>query len=222
MSRSVLWKLAKIAVFLACLAPGIWLIWALFNDGLGADPVDAIRDHTGDWTLRLLMATLAITPIRRLTGWSGATRFRRQLGLWAFFYAFAHFFTYLWLDQLFDWNGIVDDVSKRPWITAGVAAFVLMVPLALTSTKKWIGRLGGKRWQRLHQLIYLIAAAGVLHYFLLVKLDTTRPLRYAGVLALLLGFRVWNYFRNKYWGGQSAVPEKTIPRQPISRTDSVH
>ena len=197
MSRSALWRLAKVLVFAATLAPGIWLLWAVFNDGLGADPVDAIRDHTGDWTLRLLLITLSISPLRQLTGWSGAIRFRRMLGLFAFFYAFVHFFTYLWLDQIFDWGAIVQDVIKRPWITAGVTAFVLMVPLAITSTKKWIGRLGGKRWQLLHRLIYISAIAGVLHYYWLVKLDTTRPLRYGAILLVLLGYRLWVKFRRK-------------------------
>jgi methionine sulfoxide reductase heme-binding subunit len=194
MARSSAWKIAKVAVFLLCLAPAIYLIWGIFNDGLGADPVDAIRDVTGDWTLRFLLITLTVSPFRQITGWTGAIRFRRMLGLYAFFYGFIHFFTYLWLDQLFDWQAILKDIAERPWITVGVAAFVFMIPLAITSTKKWIGRLGGKRWQLLHRLVYVSAACGVLHYFLLVKLDSTRPLRYAAALALLLGYRVWKRF----------------------------
>ena len=197
MSRSSAWKIAKIGVFLVCLGPAIYIVWGIFNDGLGADPVDAIRDITGDWTLRFLLITLGVSPLRQAIGWTSAIRFRRMLGLYAFFYGFVHFFTYLWLDQLFVLSDILEDIVKRPWITAGVASFVLMVPLAITSTKKWIGRLGGKQWQRLHRLTYISAAAGVLHYILLVKLDSTRPLRYALVLALLLGYRLWIRFRTK-------------------------
>jgi sulfoxide reductase heme-binding subunit YedZ len=184
-------KIAKVFVFLLCFAPAVWLLWGVFSDALGADPVDTIRDQTGDWTLRFLLITLLATPLRQLTGWSEPIRYRRMMGLWAFFYAFVHFFTYLWLDQQFDASAIAVDVAKRPWITAGVASFVLMVPLAITSTKRWIGRLGGKRWQLLHRLIYISAAAGILHYFLLVKLDTSRPVRYAIGLAILLGYRLW-------------------------------
>jgi len=215
MSRSSAWKLAKIAVFSLCLVPAAWLVRGLFFDGLGADPVDMIRDVTGDWTLRFLLITLGITPLRQITGWPGAIRFRRMLGLFAFFYGFIHFFTYLWLDQLFDWNAIAEDIIERPWITFGVTSFVLMVPLALTSTKKWIARLGGKRWQLLHRLIYISAAAGVLHYALLVKLDSTRPLRYALVLAGLAGYRLWNRSHKKL-GAQANFPSPVSPRDSVN------
>jgi sulfoxide reductase heme-binding subunit YedZ len=203
------WKPAKIGLWVVCFAPGVWLLWAVFNDGLSANPVDDIRDYTGRWTLRLLMLTLAVTPLRQITGWNDATRFRRMLGLFAFWYAFVHFFTYLWLDQFFDWRAIGEDIVERAWITAGIAGFLSMIPLALTSTKGWIARLGGKRWQLLHRLTYVAAGAGVLHYLWVVKLDSTYPLRYAMVLALLLGYRVWYRYRKVRTVGAGTSPRIT-------------
>src|SRR5262245_38269913 len=188
-------KVLKPIVFVLCLLPFLLLTWAIFNDALSADPVDQIRDYTGEWTLRFLVVTLCISPLRQLTGWNAAIRFRRMFGLFAFLYSFLHFVTYIWLDKQFDYGRMLEDVAKRPYITAGVIAFVLLIPLALTSTRKWIGRLGGKRWQFLHRAIYLIAIAGVIHYFGMVKLDTTYPWRYTGALALLFAFRLWNVFR---------------------------
>ena len=148
---------------------------------------------TGDWGLRLLLLTLAVTPLRRLTGWGWLLRFRRMLGLFAFFYLSLHLVTYLWLDQFFDWAAILEDVAKRPYITAGFAAFLLLVPLALTSTRGMVRRLGW-RWQTLHRLIYPAAALGVLHFFWLTKADLREPLVYASVLALLLALR-WPWRR---------------------------
>jgi methionine sulfoxide reductase heme-binding subunit len=180
----------KIPIFLACLIPLGRLVWKAFNDMLGANPIEVITRSTGTWTLTFLMITLAVTPVRKLTGMPWLIRFRRMLGLFAFFYGFLHFMTYLWLDQFFDFPGIVKDVVKRPFITAGFTAFVLMLPLAITSTQGWIRRMGGKRWQALHRLIYVSALAGVVHYYWLVKADVRVPLIYAAVLAVLLGYRV--------------------------------
>jgi methionine sulfoxide reductase heme-binding subunit len=186
------WWILKPVVFLACLGPMALLIWNAFNGGLSPNPIDDITDTTGDWTLRFLMITLSITPLRRITGWQSLIRFRRMLGLFAFFHGFLHFTTYVFLDHYFDFRTMVEDVIKRPYITVGFTGFVLMIPLAITSTKKWIGRLGGKRWQRIHRLIYVSATAGVIHYLWLVKLDIRRPLAYGAVLAGLLAFRLWH------------------------------
>ena len=184
-------KIAKPVAFLAGLAPITFLLFRAFTGRLSANPIQDITDQTGLWTLRLIMLTLAITPIRRLTNWQSVIRFRRMIGLLAFFYGVLHFTTYIWLDQDFDLHSILKDIPKRPFITAGFIAFLLMLPLALTSTRKWIGRLGGRRWQLLHRLIYASAAAGVIHYIWVVKLDTTNPYRYAMLLAVLLGIRIW-------------------------------
>ena len=187
-------QVLKAAVFVAATMPLVLLVARAFTGGLGANPIDEVTDETGTWTLRFLLLTLAVTPLRRLTGWNEVIGLRRMLGLFAFFYATLHFCTYLVLDQFFAFDLIVKDVAKRPFITAGFTGFVLMVPLAVTSTARWIRRLGGPRWQRLHRLVYVSAAAGVVHYYWLVKADTTRPLRYAVVLAVLLGLRVaWSW-----------------------------
>ena len=186
------WWILKPVVFLTCLGPLSWLIWLALTDGLSPNPIDDITDTTGRWTLRFLLITLSITPARRITGWNNFIRFRRMLGLFAFFYSFLHFTTWFVLDQFFAFADMVNDVIARPFITVGFTAFVLMIPLAITSTKKWIARLGGKRWQLLHRLIYVSAVAGVIHYLWVVKLDTQGPLVYGAILAALLAFRVWN------------------------------
>jgi sulfoxide reductase heme-binding subunit YedZ len=179
----------KPAVFALCLPPAGWLVWRGFQQQLGANPIELITHSTGDWTLRFLLITHAITPARRLTGWPDLIRFRRMLGLFAFFYGFLHLMTYLWLDKFFDLADILKDVAKRPFITAGTAAFVSMVPLAVTSTAGWIRRLGGKRWRALHRLAYLSAAAGVVHYYWLVKSDVRLPVMYGIILAASLAAR---------------------------------
>ncbi len=183
-------KLIKPLAFVACLLPATWLAWGAVQDRLGANPVEAITHETGVWTLRFLLVTLTVTPLRRLSGWNGAIRLRRMCGLFAFFYGCLHFTTYLWLDQSFDVSSITKDVVKRPFITAGFTAFTLMIPLAATSTAAMVRRLGGKRWQRLHRLIYVSAAAGVVHYLWLVKADVQRPVIYGFILAILLAYRV--------------------------------
>ena len=182
-------KLLKIVVFIACLGPLARIIFKGATNGLGANPIEFVTHSTGDWILVFLMATLAISPLRKLTGITGLIRFRRMLGLFAFFYGCLHLMTYVWLDQNFNFAGMIPDVYKRPFITAGFTAFVLMTPLALTSTRKWIGRLGGKRWRMLHRLIYLSALAGVIHFLWLVKRVTLRPEIYAATLAALMAAR---------------------------------
>src|SRR2546430_9851665 len=170
MMTSHRWRILKASVFLACLIPMALLMWATFTNQLSANPLQDIRDTTGIWTLRFLLLTLVITPLRRITGWHSLIRFRRMLGLFAFFHACLHFITYVWLDQFFVFSEMVNDLTRRPFIMAGYLSFVLLIPLAITSTKKWIGRLGGSRWQMLHRLIYVSAGAGVVHYFWRVKL----------------------------------------------------
>ena len=182
----------KVGVFAACLVPlGILAVNALMRN-LGANPIDEITDQTGIWTLRLLLISLAVTPLRRLTGWNRLIQVRRMLGLFAFFYASLHFLTYLWLDQFFVVEDIIADVMDRPFITVGFASFVLLIPLAVTSTTAMIRRLGGKWWQRLHRLVYAIAVGGIVHYLWLVKADLRDPSIYGGLLALLLGYRLWD------------------------------
>jgi sulfoxide reductase heme-binding subunit YedZ len=179
----------KAAVFILCLGPLFLLGWAALHNGLGANPIEKITHATGDWTMRFLLITLAITPLRKLTGLSGLIRFRRMLGLYAFFYGVLHFTTYLWLDKFFEWPEIWKDIYKRPFITIGFLSFALMVPLALTSTAGWIRRLGGARWRWLHRLVYVSGVAGVIHYYWLVKSDIRGPLLYAGILLVLLLYR---------------------------------
>ena len=191
MSTPIQHRLGKALVFAACLLPLALLLWRGFNGGLGANPIEAITHATGDWTLRFLLITLAITPVRRLSGWNRVIGFRRMLGLFAFFYGTLHLFTYLWLDKFFAWSDILHDIPRRPFITVGFSAFVLLVPLALTSTAASIRRLGGGRWRALHRLIYVAALFGVIHYWWLVKADTTLPATYLSILALLFAVRFW-------------------------------
>ena len=185
-------RAAKAVLFALCLAPFALLLWRYTHDGLGANPVEFITHATGDWTLRFLVITLAITPVRKVFGWPQLVRFRLMLGLFAFFYGCLHFTTYVWLDKFFDVSAMLKDVAKRPYITAGFTAFVLLIPLALTSTAGWIRRLGGRRWQALHRLIYISAVAAAVHYYWLVKSDIRLPFFYAAMVAMLLLWRVVN------------------------------
>jgi sulfoxide reductase heme-binding subunit YedZ len=189
----------KFVVFLACLVPLARLAWKAVNDGLGANPIQVITFSTGTWTLVFLLTTLSITPLRRLTRQPWLIQFRRMVGLFAFFYACLHFTTYIWLDKFFDLHEVVKDVGKRQFITAGFTAFVLLIPLAVTSTRGMIARLGGKNWQRLHRLIYVSAVAGVVHYIWLVKKDEQVPIIFACVLGALLFYRMvmwaWQHTR---------------------------
>jgi len=181
----------KTTLFLLCLVPLLSLVYGLLGDSLGANPIEALSRGLGDWTLRFLLITLLVTPLRRITGLNWLPRLRRMLGLYTFFYALLHFMSYVWLDQFFDWAAIGKDIVKRPFITVGFASFLLLIPLAATSTNAMIKRLGGQRWRALHRSIYLIAGLAVLHYWWMVKKDITQPAIYAAVLALLLGLRVY-------------------------------
>ncbi len=196
-------RLWKVLLFVAALVPAAYLTYGLFNDRLGANPAEALQTQTGIWALRFLVLTLAVTPVRRLTKWNRVIQYRRMLGLFAFFYAFLHLLAYAVLDRYFDFAGVWEDVVKRPFITAGMVAFVLMVPLAITSTKGWIRRLG-RRWQLLHRLIYVSAIAGAIHYLWKVKIITGSPVYYAVIIGALLAFRiVWQVWNRR---PRSAVP----------------
>lgn len=179
-------KTTKVAVFLLALVPLAWLA----THRLGPNPIETITHTTGDWTLRFLVLTLAVTPLRKLLGLPELIRYRRMLGLFAFFYGTLHFMTYLWLDKFFDAAEIIKDVGKRPFIAAGFTGFVLLIPLALTSTAASIRRLGGQRWRRLHRLVYVSALAGVAHYYWQVKSDIRGPLVYFALIAALLLWRI--------------------------------
>ncbi len=183
----------KIVLFIAATLPFLRLVIYTINDWLGANPVEFITRNTGDWTLYFLCITLAVTPLRRLTGWNWLVRLRRMIGLFTFFYASLHFTTFLWFDHFFDVAEMLRDVVKRPFITVGFAAFVLLIPLAATSTNAMIKRLGGKRWQWLHRLIYLIAPLGILHYWWMKagKNDFSQPIVFGLIVAALLLARVY-------------------------------
>jgi len=180
----------KSVVFLSCLYPLIRLGWLAATDNLGANPIEFITRSTGTWTLVFLLLTLSVTPLRKLSGYHWLIRLRRMLGLFAFFHVCLHFVTYIWLDQFFEFMEMMRDVIKRPFITVGFISFVLLIPLALTSTSGMIRRLGGRRWQQLHRLVYLAAIGGVIHYLWLVKADQREPLIYGSVLTVLLGYRI--------------------------------
>lgn len=204
-SRQIPW--IKAAVFALCLAPFLRLVYGGFANSLGTNPIETITRSTGWWTLFLLMATLSVTPLRKLSGAAWLLRLRRMLGLFAFFYACAHFVTFIWFDHWFDVMEIVKDVIKRPFITVGFCALLLLLPLALTSNNAMVRRLG-RNWQRLHRAVYLIALLGVLHYWWLVKADLTEPAIFALVLALLLGLRaLWRLRRLR------AAPAPGLPRE---------
>ena len=181
---------SKVILFLCCLGPLAHLVWQALHQGLGANPIEFITHTTGDWTLIFLVLTLAVTPARKLFRRPELVRSRRMLGLFAFFYSCLHFSAWIGLDKFFDFAEMLKDVGKRPFITAGFTGFVLMLPLALTSTAGWIRRLGGKRWQMLHRLIYVSATAGVVHYYWLVKSDVRKPVMYGTMVFLLLLYRI--------------------------------
>ena len=191
----------KVVVFLLCLIPMVRLGWNAYADNLGANPIEVITRSTGTWTLVFLLIVLSVSPLRRLSGTHWLIRLRRMLGLFAFFHACLHFVTYIWLDQFFEFMEMMRDVIKRPFITVGFISFVLLIPLALTSTSGMIRRLGGRRWQQLHRLVYLTAIGGVIHYLWLVKADQRQPLIYGGILTVLLGYRIV-----VAWGHKWSVP----------------
>ena len=190
MNRVLNSKWTKLAVFLVCLVPLANLIWRAVHQDLTANPIEFITHRTGDWTLRFVVITLAITPLRKIPHLGPLIRFRRMLGLFAFFYGCLHFGTWIGLDKFFDWAEMWKDVQKRRFITVGFTGFILLIPLAITSTAGWIRRLGGRRWQLLHRAIYLTAMAGVIHYYWLVKSDVRKPLQYASLVGILLAWRL--------------------------------
>lgn len=194
----------KPLVFIVALTPAIWLLLGALSNNLGANPIEAITRSLGEWALRFLLLTLTITPLRRLTGWYRLLGYRRMLGLYSFFYASLHLLSYIVLDQFFYWPEIWADILKRPYITVGMVSFLLLIPLAVTSTKGWMRRLG-KNWKRLHRLVYAIAIGAVLHYYMLVKADTLEPLTYAAVLLLLLLLRI-KYPQNRASSQQHHAP----------------
>jgi methionine sulfoxide reductase heme-binding subunit len=226
MNKVLTSKWMKVVVFVLCLVPLSLLIWRMihavlqgqpFYADLTADPINFIEHRTGDWTLRFIVITLAITPLRKILRLPQIIRFRRMLGLFAFFYAFLHFSTWLGLDLQFDWGDIGKAIAKRPYITVGFFGFVLLIPLALTSTAGWIRRLGGKRWAMLHRLIYITAVAGVIHYFWLVKSDIHKPLEYAFLVGILLAWRLGSWLIGRFRPATTSVvpPSRTTTPESI-------
>lgn len=209
----------KIPVFFFGLAPLLWLAWKGFRQDLGANPIEFITHATGDWTLRFLVIVLAVTPLRKILNWPELVRFRRMIGLYAFFYGCLHLMTYLWLDKFFDFSEIVKDVWKRPFITAGSLAFLLMAPLAVTSTAGWIRRLGGRRWQLLHRLVYVSAVAGVVHYYWLVKSDIRLPVLYGSLVLLLLAWRAAAALLGRPRAGMNLAPQAVLEAREKSPGD---
>jgi len=209
---------AKFLVFAIALVPLAKLAAGAlyFPDWLGANPAEFITRTTGDWTLRFLLVTLAVTPMRKLLGWNWLLRFRRMLGLYAFFYAVMHLSSYVAFDQVFDIQEIVNDIIKRPFITVGFTALVLMLPLAITSTNRMVRYLGAERWLMLHRLVYLIAPLGVLHFWWMVKRDITEPAIYALILSMLLGYRL--AVRIKERGRCSRAPTRKQAGEMQART----
>ena len=187
----------KILLFVICLLPFAGLVYGVITASIAGDPVETMTEVTGQWGLRFLLLTLSITPLRKLLKITDLIKFRRMLGLFSFFYAFCHLNVYIVFDQFFDWTAIWHDTIEKKFVFAGMLALVLMIPLAITSTNGWIKRLGGKRWQRLHKLVYVIAIAAIVHFVWLVKADLTQPLIYGVILAFLLGYRIVSKTRKK-------------------------
>jgi sulfoxide reductase heme-binding subunit YedZ len=207
-------KWTKVAVFLLCLIPLDGLVWRGFHNGLGANPVEFIQLTTGDWTLRFLVFTLCVTPFRKLFNLPDLIRFRRMLGLFAFSYLCIHFLTYLVLDQSLDPSAMWKDVAKRPFITVGFLGFLLLLPLAITSTAGWIRRLGGKRWQMLHRAIYFAAVCGVIHYYWKVKSDVRMPLFYGALVGILLLWRLGDWFFKRRSAAGAKLSPQHAPANP--------
>jgi len=187
-------RFSKLLLFINGLVPLVLLLWDVYRKQVGANPLEFVTHTTGMLTLVFLMITLALTPVRKISGLNWIVKFRRMVGLFAFFYGVLHLLTYLWFDRFFNLRSIAGDVAQRPFIAMGVAAFFLMVPLAITSTNKMVKRLGGKRWAMLHKLIYLAGVAGVIHFWMLVKSDKRLPLTFGFILVLLLAHRLFVKF----------------------------
>lgn len=207
-------RVIKPAVFTLALIPFALLLWNATQGRLGANPIEAITHNTGDWALRFLLITLAVTPLRRLSGWHALIRLRRMLGLFAFFYALLHLSTWLVLDQFFDLQAMIDDIIDRPYITVGMASFVILAVLAATSTNGMIKRLGGRAWRRLHRLVYVAAVGGVLHYLWLVKADIREPVIYGSILFVLLAYRLWATLREPVRTPTQRQHRRVIPITP--------
>ena len=199
LNKLLLHPAAKPLVFVLCLLPFAWMVYGAFTDGLGANPAEYLIRSNGDWTLRFICIVLAVTPLRVMTKLNGLARFRRMLGLFAYFYVVLHLLSYSWFDMGFDVPEIAKDIAKRPFILVGFAAFVLLTPLAATSFNRAIKALGAKRWQLLHKLVYVIAGLGLLHFFWLRagKNNFNEVFIYAAIIGLLLAWRVWNFARSK-------------------------
>ena len=206
----------KPSLFLMCLAPLGYYLWGLYSDTLGANPIETLTRGLGTWALNFLIITLSITPLRRYAGWNRLAPLRRMLGLFVFFYAALHLGTYLWLDQFFDWPAIAKDILKRPFITIGMVCFILLIPLAATSNRFGIRKLGGRRWQELHRSVYAIAVLAVLHYAWMVKADFRTPLIYAALVVFLLGLRgLWRFEERRRQLAASSIAK------PITNTTNV-
>lgn len=204
-------RITKPALFVLALVPLAFLVYRGMHNDLGANPVETLNRYTGGWVLRFLLLTLAITPLRWLSGWNALLRYRRMLGLFAFFYACLHFLSYAWLDQYFVLADIIKDVAKRPYITVGFACLLMLIPLAATSTNAMIRRLGARRWQALHRLVYLIGVGGIVHFLWLVKSDLREPLIYGAILAVLLGFRLWHRVRREPGAVAAVAARQALP-----------
>lgn len=202
-------RLVKPLIFLLCLVPLGLIARAFFLDQLGANPIEKVELETGRWTLRLLAITLSVTPLRKITGWNGLSRYRRMLGLFTYFYACTHLLVYIGLDMVFDVSDIVEDVLEHVYVTVGMLTFLILTPLAITSTKGWVRRLG-KRWVKLHRLIYVAAITGTIHYLWAVKKDTFLPLVYLAIFIVLLGFRLWVHF-SKRTGASKTLESSSTP-----------
>ncbi len=196
MNRILSSRWTKVVVFVLCLVPAAMLAWRGYQNDLGANPIEYITHKTGDWTIRFLLITLSVTPFRKLLNLPKLARFRRMLGLFAFFYGCLHLMTWVWFDKFFDVSEMWKDVVKRRFITVGMAAFLMLLPLAITSTAGWVRRLGFVRWQRLHRLVYFAALAGVIHYYWLVKSDVRLPLMYGAIWAVLMAYRARGWVRS--------------------------
>lgn len=190
-------RLFKSSLFIVFLMPLVVLLFGLFNEQLGANPIEVLTRDTGQWALRFLLISLSISPLRLLFGWHFLAPIRRMVGLYCFFYASVHMLLYIWLDQFFNLGDIIDDIIERPFITVGVISFLALIPLAVTSNDKMKKRLGSERWKKLHSLVYFIGMAGALHFFMLVKKDITEPLIYIAILVILLGIRLFRYGRRR-------------------------
>jgi methionine sulfoxide reductase heme-binding subunit len=206
-----IYRLTKPALFVLALIPLAFLVYRGIHNDLGANPIETLNRYTGGWVLRFLLLTLAITPLRRLTGWNTLLRYRRMLGLFAFFYACLHFLSYAWLDQNLVLADIIKDVAKRPYITVGFACLLMLIPLAATSTNAMIRRLGARRWQTLHRLVYLVGMGGIVHFLWLVKSDLREPLIYGAILAVLLGFRLWHRVRREPVSVAAGTARQALP-----------